>query len=243
MRYLVFLLLILTSVVAAQPKCHICGSNVELQERKYTEAANVSLQVCASCLRKRPKCDICEQPTGTQPHRDGRQICKPCRKVGIFQDGEARLLYSEVRSYVARLIKGKQRVPDIQVVDKDELQTKMIESGRAIQVLGFYRAYNPEMIYVLSGHSKSELAPIVAHEYVHAWQSDNCPQQDRAMTEGFATWVQYKYLISQGRVTEARGLLSTGRPDYDDGLNACLKLEKQKGISGLLKFVTTEGKF
>ncbi len=242
MRIVLLLMLLLTGLGLAQEKCHICGSNLELEVRTYTEAANVPLKVCAACVRKRPKCDVCEQPSGDPPHRDGRHICKECRKVGIFNDGQARVFYNEVRTWVARLIGGKQRVPDIQVVDKDEIQTKMVESGRAVQVLGFYRAYNPEMIYVLSGHSKPELAPIVAHEYVHAWQSENCPAQDRSLTEGFATWVQYKYLMSQGKTVEARGLINSGRPDYDEGLNACLKIEKQKGVKGLLKYVTTETK-
>ena len=64
---------------------------MELQVRNYTEAGNVPLKVCSACIRKKPKCDICDQPTRAQTHRDGRRFCKSCRKVGIFNDGQARV--------------------------------------------------------------------------------------------------------------------------------------------------------
>ena len=245
MHRLITLLILVTLPAVAQQSCDLCSrpsTQVSTKQLRYTENRNVSLNVCELCVAKYPKCAICRQPAKAEPHQDGRIICPECKKVGIFTQQQAETLYKEVRTFVDTLLGGQMdRVPEVRVVDKDEIQTR--KGGRAVQVTGFYRAYNPEMVYVLSGHTAKELGPTIAHEYTHAWQSRNCPSQDRTLKEGFAVWVEYQYLLAKGERNEASSLLDTGRPDYDEGLQKCLEVEKKQGRKGLLKFVTTQGNF
>lgn len=243
-RFLTFLLL-LTVPAVAQQNCDLCSrpsTQVTTKQLRYTENRDVFLNVCELCVTKYPKCVICRQPSKAEIHRDGRMICPECKKVGIFTQQQAETLYREVRTFVDSLLGGQMdRVPEVLVVDKDEIQTR--KRGRATQVKGFYRAYNPEMVYVLSGHTAKELGPTIAHEYTHAWQSRNSPSQDLTLKEGFAMWVEYQYLMAKGERKEALSLLDTGRPDYDEGLKKCLEVEKQQGRKGLLKLVTSQGDF
>ena len=128
------------------------------------------------------------------------------------------------------------------LADKDEIQTKFTSSGRSMEVAGFYQPYNPERILVLSGMSPERCAATIVHEYTHAWQSRNCPSQDRALTEGFASWIEYRYLMAQGRRHEALQLTRRRDSDYGESLVKLLKLEKELGVAGVVAFAKKETK-
>ena len=158
---------------------------------------------------------------------------------------EIQALYSDVQRFTKKLLKKTvDSPPPVSLVENDEMLTRYHESSsRSLVPHAFYRPYNPEIIYVLSGHSKRDLGPTLAHEFTHSWQSRHCPQQDRQVKEGFATWVGYKYALARGYRREASALKRRRDHDYGQGLRHCLAIEKKKGVKGLLEFVTTETKF
>ncbi len=216
-----------------------------LKEFRYTEARSTVNLVCTFCEKEKPRCDICRAPTAVNRGRDDRHICPECTKVAISTDSQIESLYVEVRLFVHRLTgMPLKEYPPVRLVEQDEMATRWTEvSHRSFQTHAFYQAYNPEQIYVLSGHSASDLGPTLAHEYTHAWQSRLSPPQDRQLKEGFATWVEYKYALSKGYQWKVDQILRKNDFDYGQGLQRCLEIEKREGIPGLIKFVTTAERF
>lgn len=244
---LMLLLLSLTSAAWAN-ECWLCRKTsppYPLQSINYTEARSVRHKVCESCLKQKPACSICQGPTNAAKEVDGRHICPECKKVAIDTTAEIASLYREVQRYVETLTGLKvDSSPPVRLVQSDELDTRFTESsGRAFKAHAFYRPYNPEQIYALSGHSAYDLGPTLAHEFTHAWQSRHCPQQDRMLKEGFATWVGYKYAQSKGYTEQAAQMTRLSDPDYGEGLRKCLEIEKKSGVKGLVEFVRKSTKF
>ncbi|NDD29803.1 MAG: hypothetical protein EB084_16215 [Proteobacteria bacterium] len=123
---------------------------------------------------------------------------------------------------------------------RDELNTENnANGGRTNELDGFYRPYNPEEIWLVSGLSVPRTLGVLAHELTHAWQSENAPQQDRKLQEGFATWVQYHVLLNEGYASEAAVLTRYGDDDYRGGLLALLALERERQMSGVVEFART----
>ena len=245
---LLFCVLLLTSLVFAQEQCYLCrraSPPAPLQTLKYTELRNVEHRVCSTCVKDKTACSICSGPTSTKPEVDGRTICPDCKKIAIDTPAKAEALYKEVQSFVQTLTGVKvEGAPPLRLVQSDELDTRFAESsGRSFRAHAFYQPYNPEMIYLLTGHSAYDLGPTLAHEFTHAWQSRTCPPQDRMVTEGFASWVGYKYALSKGYHEQAQRMLGARDPDYGEGLRRCLEIEKKSGVKGLVKFVRESANF
>lgn len=184
---------------------------------------------------------MCRRGTNTEFMRDGRRICSTCKSTRILTQPQLESLYDGVQAFLKADPTGvmvNYHLP-VQIADKDEIQTKMIEGGRAVSVEGFYSPYNPEKIYILSGQTKDSAGSTLVHEYTHAWQSRNCPSQDRALKEGFASYIAYRYLMHVGQPGMARQLTRHSDPDYGASLVKLLEMEKQKGVKGVMEFVKT----
>lgn len=237
------------SMAALAEECYLCRRTsppFPLESLRYTESRTVQHLICSTCVKEKSACSICGGPTVARKEVDGRFICPDCRKVAIDTTAEIETLYKEIQNFVQTLtgVKVDASTVPVRLVQADELDTRFAESsGRSFRAHAFYRAYNPEMIYVLSGHSAYDLGPTLAHEYTHAWQSRVCPPQDRMVTEGFASWVGYKYALSKGYSEQAQQMLRARDPDYGEGLKHCLEIEKRAGVKGLVEFVRKASKF
>lgn len=232
-----FLFLLLCSCALpglAQQACHICKSTVGVQDFEYRTG---SLPVCSKCASSKPRCDLCQAPSGTRTHRDGRDICAVCLKTGVFSPSRVQLIAKEANAYLARILGPKftKSLPPIQLVDQDEMQTKFNEGGRVVDAIAFYQAYNPELVYVLTGVTEMEISHHLVHELTHAWQSRACPSQDRALVEGFATWMEYQFLLSKGEQAEARRLTRHQDPDYGASLVHLLARSQALGQAKFLE--------
>jgi len=228
--------------VLAQERCSFCKSDTAVSPVNYTAGAR---PVCEKCQTTLPPCDVCHLPTNEKRYRDGRFLCASCKQTGVSGQAEALKLYAEIQAFIKGTLGGIAITPwpPVQAVDKDELQTRFSEGGRSMNVGGFYRPYNPEMIYILSYEPKLDAGAVLAHEYTHAWQTRNCPQQDRALVEGFASWVEYKYLVSKGERAKAEQLKRKSDPDYGASLVKLLELEKKLGTPAkLIEWVRTAKK-
>lgn len=237
-RPLFCLLLALFCVAPALAKeiCQFCKSDVDVRMVPYRTG---SLPVCERCLRTKPRCDLCGSPSGEKRYRDGREICAVCKKTGMFEPSRASALAREADAFLTRMLGPKftGNLPPIQLVDLDEMQTKSNEGGRAVDAIAFYRPYNPEMVYVLTGETELDSCEHLVHELTHAWQSRACPSQDRALKEGFASWMQYQYLLSKGARQQASALPMHQDPDYGASLAYLLKREATLGQAKFLQAV------
>jgi len=155
-------------------------------------------------------------------------------------------IYLEIQDFINRSVGGIKIEPPplVKLADKDEVQFKFVQNtGRAMDVIGFYQPSYPEQIYILAGYSKIKTAAVLCHEYTHAWQSRNCPIQEVALQEGFATWVEYKYLLSRQQFQLAQQLRRLSDQGYGAGLKNILELEAKLGIPKLIEWVKTKENF
>lgn len=237
---LIFVLtcLFLSSIAVAQNQCYLCSSQSNLRSVKVGKE---SRYLCHDCRSKAQVCDLCRRQGDHELMQDGRRVCAGCKSTKILTQAQLEDVYKKVKVFLKSDPAGLMvsDPPPVKLADKDEIQTKFTRSGRAMDVAGFYSPYNPEEIFILSGQSPDSCGATIVHEYAHAWQSRNCPSQDRAVTEGFASWVEYRYLMSLGQTQTAQQLTRKSDPDYGASLIKLLEMEKQVGVDGVVKFAKT----
>lgn len=240
---LLLVLLLLALPALAKNQCVFCrhdGSQYPLEEVRYAAGTQ---WVCSSCRQKLAPCTVCRLPTNNKAYRDGRTLCASCLKVNLANQAQAEKLYNKVVGFVDGLLGEKVKpLPPVRICDDDELQTRFKEGGRSIDVIGFYNPYNPEQIYILSYEPLIDAGATLAHEFTHAWQSRHAVQQDRALQEGFACWVEYHYLQSLGESTRAYNLTLHNDPDYGASLRQLLAIEKKQGKAAVIKLGRTGSK-
>jgi hypothetical protein len=125
---------------------------------------------------------------------------------------------------------------DFSLQDKDFLKKKARGIHGDLNGLFYQRADN-FYIYVLYGLRDKDYISVIAHEYCHAWQAENCPDDmPLEVQEGFAQWVAYKTLIHFGHQQFAE-LMKFGDNVYAQGLNKMLKIEKARGPQAVFKMI------
>jgi hypothetical protein len=173
-------------------------------------------------------------------------LAKAAPDTIITSQEQLESIYQEIQGFIYHALGGIKIDPPplVKLADKDEIQFKFVQdTGTGMEVIGFYQPFYPEQIYVLGGYSRIRCASVLCHEYTHAWQSRNCPLQEVALREGFATWVEYKYLFAHQQYQMAQTLRNLEDPDYREGLTKCLVLEARLGIPKLIEWVKTAEKF
>jgi hypothetical protein len=91
------------------------------------------------------------------------------------------------------------------------------------------------MVYVLKGLQKKRFKAVLAHEMAHAFlREEDILKADRAMREGFARWVEYKILQSEGMEEEARKIRNLKTYRYGKAVNRILALEKEVGQDSVI---------
>ncbi|MFN8609579.1 MAG: hypothetical protein U0931_18715 [Vulcanimicrobiota bacterium] len=211
-----FLALFLVGLGLAQEVCRYCRGSLDLQPFSYRDGV---YQVCSKCRASLPACSLCTNPCPQPAYRDGRYICPSCKKTGMFDKARVETLSRAVVKYMIDMLGAEAKtLPPIQLVDYDEMRTKFNQGGRNADVVAFYQPYNPELVYLLTGETEVESGSHLAHELTHAWESRACIQQDRALSEGMACWVQYQYLMNGGHSAEAQKITRHSDPDYGASL-------------------------
>lgn len=158
----------------------------------------------------------------------------------VSSENEALSIYGHARDELAAMGLTIPRNVPLMYRTRDELMVENNGSGgRAIELDGFYRAYNPEEIWVVSGLPRDRTLGVMAHELTHAWQTTNCPLQDRKLHEGFACWIQYKILLRDRYEEQASRLTQVRDDDYGGGLRALLDVEKRQGVEAVMEIART----
>ena len=98
----------------------------------------------------------------------------------------------------------------------------------------FLREGRHRAIFIEHGLPRIVLLEVLAHEFAHAWQSEQSPPDaPLEVQEGFAEWVSYKLLESLGCHKRMARILK--RDDlYGQGLQQVLAWERESGVAGVL---------
>jgi len=204
-----------------------------------------AIVVCRRCHHGAPRCDGCGVPVGANHVAlpDGRHICPRCHRTAVYDQARARELFERVARVVTdQLGLGLNVGTDFTLVDHQHLQRLATDSpdnlpDESAKVVGLFARKGPErMMYLLSGLPQIVLIQVVAHEWAHAWEGENCPLlRDPLVREGFAEWAAYKTLQNMGAVKKT-ALMKRHNGPYGEGLRRMLELEQRDGVSGVLDF-------
>jgi ribosomal protein S27AE len=200
------------------------------------------------CAQERPRCASCGAPLGMRHWRlhDGRLLCDRCNSTAVYDPAEAHRLYDEtVAAVVAQLGLNLRIGVVFRLIDAPSLARIRSENGAHDDepVLGLYHRYGrTRAIYMLYGLPRLTFRTVVAHEYAHAWQGENCPLlDDEALREGFAEWVAYRHLSYLGCHKAAAEMLASSHP-YRPFLEQMLAIERRAGPAGVLQHMLAGGR-
>jgi hypothetical protein len=107
------------------------------------------------------------------------------------------------------------------------------------------KTMSPSTVHLLNYVPEDRMLTVSAHEYAHVWHAEN--HQDYTKTqpilrEGFAEWVAYKVAQKFQRQEQMDLMLNPAGGVYYQGLLKFLQIEREQGVSGVLRFATTSYK-
>jgi hypothetical protein len=252
----------------AVPRCACCGDLIPTTWYTFEDLvpASAPRHFCARCVAERPRCDLCRAPvspaaTSTLP--DGQRRCALCAMEMVLATGEAEQVYNAALAAFRRVLEGGApgTMPRLTLVSRREMSALRQQFGAAVategpatttatvaaagghHVLGFFvQAHGTSTIYAETGLPRPLLLGTLAHELGHAWQAERAPGlRDPLLCEGFAEWVAYRVLVSQGH--EAIAARALRREDiYGKGLRHYQWIERAGGVPGVLAAATGVGR-
>jgi hypothetical protein len=221
------------------PRCSLCGGPVL---EGYASLDNPLEIYCENCFRANI-CDTCGRLCHDQGHRlyNGRRICPQCQQTAVYDPAKARALFDQTIQIIQANLSLRLNVPTgFALIERNYLLALLEENGattdEARRAMGLFRKQGRKRVmYVEYGLPQILMIQIMAHEYAHAWQGENCPLlRDPVTREGFAEWVAYKVLQVMGArkkmaVMERRGDL------YGEGLRKMRGIEERQGAEAVLQ--------
>ncbi len=211
------------------------GSDISIS-RKRSEEKNSSAgtnqqnrDMCYVCMKQCPK-DRLIWFNGININ-----VCSNCIAEDIDNSGFVQLLYKKVRETMER--DWNMTGAGIPNLDVDHLKKN---------VLGQYSIKWRE-IKIDRAQSIIITLAVISHEFAHAWQQANYPQIDSlTYIEGFATWIQYKFVEYMGYQKAAEIIVAMTPDLYRRGFHYFREAEGDYGFpSGIKEHLATlekEGK-
>jgi hypothetical protein len=175
---------------------------------------------------------------------DGRAMCARCHATAVYDPARAREIFAFTTAAVAAQLGMQLRVGvGFALADADALRAFQTRTSEPVELLGVYMRNGRERtIYVRYGLPLLMLRTTIAHEYAHAWQTENCPLlDDLALSEGFAEWVAYRHLLYLGAGRAADKMRAAPHP-YRAWFLAILDREMRDGPAGVLAHLIAAGR-
>ena len=215
------------------PRCAYCGEvhggnwwQVQMLNQHYT--------LCQSCGKQAKnfgRCVCC----GGLDNLSQVHCCGDCSKEAVRADDPDRLdqLLDEVMEFLKEEF-GFNVVQNcsLHLVSKKRFRSKGWNSAGLYTVNGDVRT-----IHIEEGLPEPLFMATLAHEATHAWQEENCPQQSDELSEGLATWIEFKTLQNLDIVAPEEWFQATLQGPYLSGFLKCCQLEAQQGELGLIQSV------
>ena len=225
--------------------CNLCGALLGATYHVYAHTGlGRRLAVCNTCAQERAVCAGCGVPLAEGYARlsDGRPICPLCRASAVDDVLTARALYEQVIELVEREVGLRvHRRPGFGLYSHDDmqrLQAALAQPSEGARLLGVYVKLGARREIALeTGLPRLLMLKVIAHEYGHAWQGENCPfLTDTQLLEGFCEWVAYKVMGATG-VTDVQMRQVVAPGFYGDALRRVLAIEMERGVEGVLRTV------
>ena len=201
---------------------------------------------CRHCFQSRPRCDTCGRPVGAHywSRSDGRKLCDRCQSTAVSDTQYAHALYRRVRAALDRELGLSLREPcQLKLVNRGQLAGLIdksslysLDAASRDRCFGLFMSEGRhKAIFVEYGLPQVVLMEVMAHEFAHAWQSEQCPADvPQEVQEGFAEWVAYKLLEGWGCWKRIDRMLR--REDlYGRGLRMVLQWEQTEGQAGVIR--------
>ncbi len=234
--------------LAKLPLCGSCGKPIVGTYYKFDSSDQL---FCEKCKNHNPKCYSCGVPLGKQHFRfdDGRRVCINCNNRAVYDVEQIKQIMAEVEQLCVKHLGLKVNTPY-------QLQIKPMNSKSSIQAnkakkgengdsplfgkeLGLYRRLNGKSeIFLLYGLPKEMLYDTAAHEYAHAWQSENCiNNQSLEILEGFAQWVSSQILHIKNFPKTLEHLEARTDNPYGTGYHKVKSLEQRMGKVRMIEYI------
>jgi hypothetical protein len=224
------------------PHCALCS---KLLTGKYQEFTHSGKKICLDCMKRYPPCRTCAAPVGPHPVEVNRGflLCPECARIAIMRNAQALPLLREARKTILAILAIEAFVPEknLMLTDSETLRMENAKHVGYIPTKGVAGLHVYSMgistIYVQKGLSPDFALEAIAHEYTHAWQCRNCPEdQDLTFREGFAEWVSYLVLLSKKDYATATLKLKETDPVYGEGLRKMILLEESLGRKAVIDY-------
>ena len=238
------------------PHCDTCGA--KLAGSYVLVGAEKEQKVCSACSASLPGCSICglKVPRSGQRLSDGRYLCSSHAQQAIMDPREAAAVVRGAEEVVVAALGPGMRLahPIDEVLLADRTQLAALHQGPGTSPEGLAGMFQRQTrgtelryrVYLLNGLPRERLLSVAAHEYAHAWQSENNARflecSDR-FKEGFAQWVAWRVNEHLGRRFERLTLLSNPALVYTQGLRAFTDLGRQEGDAATLRRAATQVDF
>jgi len=225
------------------PKLHHCDSCGVAITGRYFEIEHAEGRFCEKCKRTKPACYTCGVPVGSTYWKfdDGRAICNTCHERAVTDEETIRKIWREVTEHLQRRL--GMNVTHPLTLNIKPLNANSFASARRAKEglnqasplsgseLGLYRYKAGKAdVFLLYGIPIEMIYETAAHEYAHAWQTENCPpKQSIELKEGFAQWVAAQLLKDKGFSMSLEKLEDRRDRPYGTGYNRFKKVEESMG--------------
>lgn len=180
-------------------------------------------------------CPYCARESSLKGYADGRMFCNVCLEKNVFTMEAATPLRWEVESFLTKVLGNNRYAVSFTLYDQPEFDVFRQRARLASSIDGIY-LHRERTVTMRSGLAPLNFQGLLVHESTHAWQHQFCPlNQDRALKEGFATFLQHRFLQEKKAPRHLlESLVNNSDPDYGAAAKQLLKKEKQLGLFALI---------
>ena len=165
----------------------------------------------------------------------------------INDEAEAKILYQKAVDFTKQMKMDVGRDIYMRLEDPEAIKVHFSNSGRSGEnVFAFYQPMGPELIFMPKGTTAIKFYTAAVHELTHAWNSSNCPPQDRSVNEGLSKWMEFMACMSVGNRARAAIILrdsSVRDPIEYKVVQHLMQLYKTGGIDSVKQYVKTTYKY
>ena len=161
----------------------------------------------------------------------------------INDEAEAKILYQKAVDYVKQMKMDVGRDIYMRFEEPEHVKVHASNGGRSGEnVFAFYRPMGPELIFMPKGATAIDFYTAAVHELTHAWNSSNCPPQDRSVNEGLSKWMEFMSCMAVGNRSKAGRILyesSVRDPIEYKVVQHLMERYKKGGIDSVKQYVKT----
>lgn len=198
---------------------------------------------CRSCRENAPACASCGAPTRSGIPRDGRVLCPDCDRRRVEGKDTYQAVYDRVLVRLRETLGLTLReAPPLRVESASTIESHPGLPEHRERLSGLYvrDEKGNASIHVLSHLTEDRLTAVLAHELAHAWQAENCPEEQSArVREGFAEWVAWHVVGgADARADNERDVIQRRTDEYGLGFRLFAHLEATRGAAFALWWAT-----